>query len=49
VQAGALDLTQPDNWNYRDRLHKAMGQLEDARLLLSAALMRSEKDAKPGA
>jgi hypothetical protein len=49
VQAGTLDLTQPDNWNYRDRLHKAIGHLQDAHLVLSAALLRADKEAGPGA
>jgi hypothetical protein len=48
VQAGALGLTRRDNWNYRHRLHKAMGQLEDAQLVLSAALLRAEETAGEG-
>jgi hypothetical protein len=49
VQAGALDQFQPDSWNYRDRLHKAMSHLEDARLVLAAALLGAEKEHGSGA
>jgi hypothetical protein len=42
AQAGALGLSQRENLQYIGHLDRASGALEDAHLLLSAALLRSD-------